>query len=116
MNIIIRWVINALALYATAWLLDGVHVSGFGAAMVAAAVLAIVNAIIRPILILLTLPVNLLTLGLFTFVINGGLLLLVSRVVRGFEVSGLLTAVVASLILTVISAILTALAGPKKED
>lgn len=116
MNIIIRWVINALALYATAWLLDGVHVSGFGAALVAAAVLAIVNAIIRPVLILLTLPVNVLTLGLFTFVINGGLLLLVSRVVRGFEVSGLLTAVVASLILTVISAILTALAGPKKED
>lgn len=116
MKILIRWVINALALYATAWLLDGVHVSGFGAALVAAAILAIVNVVIRPILILLTLPVNILTLGLFTFVINGGMLLLVSRVVRGFEVSGLLTAVVASLILTVISAILNALIGPKEED
>jgi putative membrane protein len=111
----IRWVINALALYATAWLLDGVDVSGFGAALVAAAVLAIVNAIIRPVLILLTLPVNILTLGLFTFVINGGMLLLVGRVVRGFEVSGLLTAVVASLILTVISAILNALIGPRED-
>ncbi|MFX7052616.1 phage holin family protein, partial [Acinetobacter baumannii] len=77
---------------------DGIEVRGFGSAMIAAAVLAIINTLIRPILVLLTLPVTLLTLGLFIFVINALLFLFVSNLLSGFVVSGFWTALLGSLL------------------
>lgn len=106
-GLIIRWLINAAALFVTTYVLAGVNVTGFGSALVAAAVLGIVNAFIRPILILLTLPLNMLTLGLLTFVINGLMLWMVSSVVVGFEVDGFLNAVVGSLILSLVSGLIS---------
>ena len=90
---LLRWVINAAALILVAEIVPGFHVDSFYHALVAALIIGLLNAIIRPVLILLTLPVNVLTLGLFTFVINALLLLLTSSFVRGFEVSGFFPAV-----------------------
>lgn len=106
-GLIIRWLINAAALFITTYILEGVNVTGFGSALVAAAVLGIVNAFIRPILIFLTLPLNILTLGLLTFIINGLMLWMVSTVVIGFEVHGFFNAVVGSLILSLVSGLIS---------
>ncbi len=105
----LRWLLNALALFLTAWLLQGVTISGFGSALVAALVLGIVNAIIRPVVLFFTLPLNILTLGLFTFVVNAVMFKLVSVVVDGFVVDGFIPAIVGSILLTVISGFLSAL-------
>lgn len=104
---IVRWLINALALYLTAVLLPGMQFRGLGATLLAAAVLGIVNAVIRPLLLLLTLPLNIVTLGLFTFVINALMLLLTSAVVPGFTISGFGSAIVGAIVLTIISFILS---------
>ncbi len=109
MKTVIRWFLNALALLITAMLIGGIHVTGFWPAFISAALLGIVNAFIRPVFIILTLPINIITLGLFTFIINGIMLLMVSYVVRGFIISGLFSAVLGSIILTIISSILTSL-------
>lgn len=104
---IVRWLINALALYLTALLLPGFQLRGIVATLVAAAILGIVNAIIRPLLLLLTLPLNILTLGLFTFVINALLLLLTSAIVPGFVIRGFGWALIGAIVLSVISFILS---------
>ena len=88
MKLLLVWLINAAALMAVAYLLPGIAVADFVTALVVALVLGLVNAVIRPILILLTLPVTLLTLGLFIFVINGLLFWFVGSFVAGFVVSG----------------------------
>jgi putative membrane protein len=103
MKILVRWCVNALALLAVAFLYSGVNVDGIFAALAAALVLGLVNAIIRPILILLTLPVTLLSMGLFIFVINALLFWLVAEVVKGFTVSGFTAALVGSLMYSVIT-------------
>jgi len=92
MRLLLRWVLNAGALLLIAYYLPGVGVTGWYAALVAILVLGLVNALIRPLLILLTLPVNILSLGLFTFVINAFLFWFVSTFIEGFEVSGFLAA------------------------
>ncbi len=104
----IRWVLNAVALLITAWILPGISVNSFGAALVAALVLGIVNAIVRPVVVLFTLPLNILTLGLFTLVINALMLMIVNSVVKGFVISGFWSAFFGSIILTVISGLLSA--------
>src|SRR5690606_1670273 len=104
---LVRWLINTAALMALPYLYDGVRVDGVLAALVAAAVLGVVNAVIRPVLLVLTIPLNLLTLGLFTFVINALMLWLVAAVVDGFEVVGFTGAFIGSLLLTVVSALLS---------
>lgn len=106
-SFIARTVINAVAIYLTASLVHGIHVSGFGAAVVAAVLLGVVNALIRPVLIILSLPINILSLGLFTLVINGVLLKSVSAVTTGFSVDGFFTAIVASIIITIASSIIS---------
>src|SRR5258706_16379530 len=88
MKLIIGWVINALALLALPYLFDSIRVDSFYTALVTALVLGLLNTLIRPILILLTLPINLLTLGVFTFVINGLLFWCVASFVKGFFVAG----------------------------
>lgn len=104
---IVRWLVNALALYLTAMLLPGITLTGLGATLIAALVLGIVNAIIRPILIILTIPLNFLTLGLLTFVINALMLLLTSAVVPGFEIRGFWSALIGAVVLSVISFVLS---------
>ena len=104
---IVRWLINALALYVTALVLPGITLRGVLPTLVAAAVLGIVNAVIRPLVVVLTLPVNVLTLGLFTFVINALMLMLTSAVVPGFSVRGFGTALVGAVVLSIISFLLS---------
>ena len=96
---LIRWIINALALAVAAWLLKGIVVGSYTSLVVAAMVIGLLNAFVRPVVLLLTLPLNILTLGLFTFVVNGAMILLAGDVVRGFEVSGFFSAVFGSIIM-----------------
>jgi putative membrane protein len=102
------WLINALALMAVAYLLPGIAVADFFAALVAALVLGLANAVIRPVLILLTLPVTLLTLGLFIFVINGLLFWFVGSFVTGFVVAGFWWGVAGAIVYSVVSWALSA--------
>lgn len=102
-GILIRWVINALALILMSHVIKGIEVDHLLAAFVAAAVLGVINAVLRPILLLLTLPITLLTLGLFVLVINGFMLYIAGTVVRGFHVSGFWASVFGALFLSVIS-------------
>jgi putative membrane protein len=103
--LLVRWMVNAAALLLVAYLYPGVHVESFVAALVAALVLGLVNAFIRPLLVILTFPVTLITLGLFLFVINALLFWLVAEVVHGFAVSGFLAALVGSILYSLITLI-----------
>ena len=102
-GIIIRWLTLTVAIVLTSYLLDGIHVSGFLSALLAAAMLGILNAFFRPIALLLTLPINVLSLGLFTFIINALMLKMASGVITGFEVIGFWSAVIGSLLISIIS-------------
>ena len=103
MTLLVRWFINALALMLVAYLYSGVQVNGIVAALIAALVLGLVNAVIRPLLVILTLPVTILTLGLFIFVINAFMFWFVTEIVKGFTVSGFTAALIGSLMFSVIS-------------
>ena len=105
-HLIVKVLIKAAALMFTSNLIDGIYVDGFGSVLVAAIILGIVNAIIRPLLLVLTLPLNVLTLGLLTFVINGFMLKLAAAVVGGFDVVGMWPAIVGALVLSVVSTVL----------
>jgi putative membrane protein len=106
-GILIRWLILTVAILSAAYLLDGMEVRGFISAFFAAAVLGILNAVLRPVLIILTLPLNILSLGLFTFVINAFLLKMASGVIPGFEVHGFWPALFGSLIISLVSWLLS---------
>lgn len=103
MHLLLRWFINALAVLLAAYVVPGIAVSGFWAAIIVALVLGIMNALVRPLLILLTLPINILTLGLFTLVINALLLWFVATVVKGFEVTGFTAAFWGALVIWCVS-------------
>jgi putative membrane protein len=103
MSLLVHWLIYAIAIVITAYLLPGVRLSGFSAALVAALVLGLVNTFIKPVLLLLTLPLNILTLGLLTFVINALLIMLTSTLVPGFVVTGFWWALLFSLVLSIIN-------------
>ena len=102
-GITFRWLALTLAIIVTAYLVGGIQVSGFWSALFAAAVLGILNAFFRPIILVLTLPINILTMGLFTFVINAVLLKMASGVISGFNVEGFWPAVFGSLLINVVS-------------
>ena len=102
-GILIRWLTTTAAIVATAYLLDGIQVSGFFSAIFAAAVLGILNALLRPIALLLSLPIIILSLGLFTFIINALMLKLASGLIPGFSVYGFWTAIFGSLLISFIS-------------
>lgn len=106
MSILINWLVSALAILAAAYLLPGIHIGGFITALVVAVVLGIINAFLKPILLLLTLPINILTLGLFTFVVNAFVILIVPSVVPGFRVDGFLWALLFSIVLSLINSFL----------
>ncbi len=103
MILISKWFISALSLLAAAYLIPGISVSSFYIALIVALFLGIVNAIIRPILVILTLPINILTLGLFIFIINGFLFWFLSTFIKGFYVDGLWVAILGALVVSVFS-------------
>ncbi|HRO60931.1 MAG TPA: phage holin family protein [Burkholderiaceae bacterium] len=109
MGLLVSWGLNAASLVLVAWLIPAVHVSGFGAALIAALVLGLFNAVLRPVLILLTLPVTLLTLGLFILVINGFLFWAAAQILEGLEVRSFGWAMIAALVYSVISWAISAL-------
>ncbi len=109
--LLLRWFINALMLLVVANLVPGFTISSIYAALVAALVLGFVNATVRWVLIFLTLPINLVSLGLFTFVINALMILLVSTIVRGFDVAGFGPALWAAILLWLISWLTNAVLG-----
>jgi putative membrane protein len=102
-GIALRWLTLTGAILLASYLISGIHVQSFMSAVGAAAILGILNAFFRPIALILTLPINILTLGLFTFVINAVMLLMASGVIGGFNVDGFWTALFGSLIISIIS-------------
>ena len=106
---VLAWVVNTLALIAVAYLMPSITVSSFGAALIAALVLGLVNAIVRPVLVLLTLPVTILTLGLFIFVLNGLLFWMVASWLEGFHVAGFWSGVLGAILFSIVSWLLSAL-------
>jgi len=106
-GLLIRWIVLTAAILAASYLLEGIAVTSFWSALAAAAILGVLNVILRPIILILTLPVNILTLGLFTFVINAALLMLVSGLIPGFDVRGFWPALWGSIIISIVSWLLT---------
>ncbi|MCX5812916.1 MAG: phage holin family protein [Proteobacteria bacterium] len=113
MMLFLKWLIMAVSIIVSSYLIPGVKVNGFFTALWVAFFLGIVNVLIKPILILITLPINILTLGLFTFVINALLILLASSVLKGFEVSGFWIAVLFGIVLSLINHVIGYLLGTK---
>jgi putative membrane protein len=115
MRLLLVWLINAAALFALPFLLPSIKVDSFTAALIAALVLGLINTFIRPLLILLTLPVTLLTLGIFIFVINGLLFWFVGSFVSGFQVAGFRPAFFGAILYSIISWALSALLIKKRD-
>ncbi len=102
-GILLRWLILTVAILVAASLLDGIRINGFFSALLAAAILGILNALLRPLLLIVTLPINILSFGLFTFVINALLLMMASGVIGGLVVAGFWSAVGGSILISVVS-------------
>lgn len=105
MGILLHWLIVTLAIMVSAYLLPGVKVAGFVPALAAAVVLGLLNLILKPILIFLTLPINILTLGLFTLVINAAIIMLATKIVPGFTVANWWWAILFGIVLGLVNAI-----------
>jgi putative membrane protein len=112
-RMLIGWILNAIALLAVAWLMPSIQVASVGSALIAALVLGLVNTLVRPILVVLTLPVTLLTLGLFLLVINGLLFWAVGSFLEGFSVGGFWSGVLGAILYSLISWVLSSLLKPK---
>ncbi|MGJ7502308.1 phage holin family protein [Variovorax sp. ZT5P49] len=111
MRIIIKWLLSAVALLAVAYLYSGVQVNSFGSALIAAAVIGLLNMIVRPVLVVLTLPVTIVTLGLFLFIINALLFWAASGLLSGFHVSGFLAALIGSLLYSLLGLLIESALG-----
>lgn len=114
MKLLLVWLLHALALLAVAYLMPAIHVANFTTALIAAAVIGLVNTIIKPILVILTLPITILTLGLFLFIINGLLFYFVGHLLEGFHVPTLMSAILGAIVYSIISWILTSILVDKK--
>ena len=106
-GLFVRWLVLTAAILCASYLIDGIEVQGFFSALLTAAVLGVLNVFFRPVLIVLTLPINVLSLGLFTFVINALLLKMASGVVSGFQVYGFWSAVIGSLVISIVNWLLS---------
>lgn len=115
MNTLLRWFIGAVSIMLVGYLVPGVHVTTLWAALLAALVLGIFNAILRPLLIILTLPITILTLGLFTLFINAGIFLLASTIIKGFTVDSFSAALIGSLLLWFINWGVSSVARPAQK-
>lgn len=111
MKFILNILVSAVAVLFTAWLLPGVHVTDFISALLVAVVLAFLNTVVKPILTILTIPITFFTLGFFLLVINAGMILLASKLIPEFHVSGFWWALLFSLILSLTTSILNAFVG-----
>ena len=111
MSFLIRLLVSALAAMLTAYLLPGVKIDNFITALILALVLAVLNLLVKPVLIILTLPATILTLGLFLLVINALIIMLAAKLVSGFRVDGFWWALIFSIVMTVINSIMHGLAG-----
>lgn len=112
MRLLLNWLVSTIAIIATTYLLPGISIDNFWTAGIVAIVLAVVNIFIRPLILILTLPLNILTLGLFTFVINALMIMLVDWIVPGFTVADFWWALLFSIILTIIQWLLGLFAKP----
>jgi putative membrane protein len=112
-GLLFRWVVNAGGLLLVSALFDGVRVAGVGWAFVAALFLGVFNALIRPVVLVLTLPINIVTLGLFTFVVNGFMLWLTGKLLAGFSVEGFWAAVGGALVMSLISFLTSSFIGDR---
>lgn len=115
MKLLLSWLLNAIALLAVAYFVPDIHISGLEVALIAAVVIGLVNMLIKPILVILTLPVTILTLGLFILVINGLLFWGVGHVLQGFNVVTFKAGIIGALAYSVISWLLSALLISKKD-
>ena len=115
MSLLLVWVINAVALLAVAYLIPSIHVASFWAALIAALVLGLVNTLVRPVLVILTLPVTLLTLGVFILVINALLFWFVGSILQGFQVASFGSAFFGALLYSLISFLLSWLLLPNSK-
>lgn len=103
MKILIKWLVSTIAIIIAAYLLPGVEVDGFVAALIASLVLGLINAFLKPLLVILTLPINIISLGLFTLVINAGLVMLMAAIVTGFAVVNFWWAFLFGVVLAVVT-------------
>jgi len=116
-GMLINWLVSAAAAGAAAWVLPGVRLADTRSALVLALVLGLLNAVVRPLLVVLTLPVTVLTLGLFLLVLNAGMVMLAAKLVSGFAVSGFWSALLFSLVMTIVTSILDSILGnTRKKD
>jgi len=113
MRLFLKWLIMAASIIIAAYFIPGVMVGSFFSALWVALFLGVVNILVRPVLIFITLPINILTLGLFTFVINAVLILLASSVIKGFEVAGFWWALLYSIVLSLVNYIINLIVQPK---
>jgi putative membrane protein len=116
MRLLLGWILNALALLAVAYYVPNIHVADFATALLAALVIGLVNLLVRPILVLLTLPITLLTLGLFLLLINGVLFYAVGNVLPGFEVQTIRAGLIGALLYSVLAWLLGAIVIDDKKD
>lgn len=116
MKLILNWLVNTVALWVATKIVPGVFVEDTDALILAALVIGLINSIIRPILAFVTFPITVITLGAFYFVLNGLMLYLAAGIMPGFELDGLLTAVIAALVMSIVATILHLFVGKKKKD
>ncbi len=116
MEFLVRWAINTIALSIAVLIVKGVSVSGVVPLIVASLLIGFLNAVLKPIMLVLTLPLNILTMGTFTFVINTVMILIASQIVRGFDVSGFWAAFVASLFMSFVGFVLNVFVYTNKEE
>ncbi len=109
MMLLLVWILNDVALLIVAYILPGITVSSFGSALIAALVLGLLNAVVKPVLVLLTLPLTVVTLGLFLFVLNALVFWLAGSILRGFQVDGFWWAVIGAIVYSIVSTALTGL-------
>jgi len=109
MTVLLTWIINALALLIITYLVPSIHIRSFGTALIVALVLGLINAVLRPVLILLALPVTIVTLGVFILVVNALCFWLAASLLKGFEVSGFWSAFFGSILYSIVSWLLSAL-------
>jgi putative membrane protein len=110
-GLVVRWLVSALALYLTSTIVDGIEIYGIFPLLFAAITIGVLNAIVRPVILLLTLPLNILTLGLFTLVVNAGMLWMAAQVVKGFEVHGFWSALGGWLLMSIFTFFINFLIG-----
>ncbi len=109
MTLLLVWLLNAVALLVVAYLLPGITVASFGSALIAALVLGLLNSLVKPVLVLLTLPITVVTLGLFLVVLNALLFWFAGSILKGFQVNGFWWAVIGALLYSLISGLLSAI-------